>query len=286
MNPAEKIEALEKERDALKMLLVSGISEQERIALHQRIVALDSQITGWLARLPLSTPVEPVVTVTAMGSDGILFTAHLTRKKVERTDGNCWFRLGLDGHHAVDDFQSLLEEHKNHENDIYQLKSVTTTSFDGFMKGESDVQESDVQESDAFACILAEKENEGYHALPKKNCVLSVPPEVLSTFNDGVKKSECVPKTLEFDGIASKTDESLLFLECKHRLTQHDVKVFQRKVECLLQWQNRHDTNITKFNPLASICRPLLHVASIVMSVQSSVVRRVLYSGCGRGWFT
>ena len=257
MNPAEKITALEEERGALESQLVTGMDKDREIAIRQQIASVDGQITGWIARLPPVAPAEPVVTVTAMGGDGITFTAHLTREKVERTDGNCWFRHGLDGHHAVDDFQSLLEEYKNHEKDIYQLKSVTTTSFDGYMKGESDVQE-----SDAFACVLAEKEFDGYCAHAKRECIFSVPHEVVSSFNKGVTKSECVPKTLEFDGIASKTDEPLLFLECKHHLTQHDVKVFQRKVECLLQWQKV--TKSTKFNPFASTCRPLLHVASIV----------------------
>ena len=45
MNPDDEIKASKEERGALKSQLVVAISEAERIAIRQRIIAIDSQIT-------------------------------------------------------------------------------------------------------------------------------------------------------------------------------------------------------------------------------------------------
>ena len=52
MNPDDEIKALKEERGALKSQLVVGMDKEERIAIHQRIIAIDQQITGWIGRLP------------------------------------------------------------------------------------------------------------------------------------------------------------------------------------------------------------------------------------------
>ena len=60
MNPADEIKELKEKRGALEsQLLVVGISEQERVAIHQRIIAIGQEITGWIARLPPVAPAEP-----------------------------------------------------------------------------------------------------------------------------------------------------------------------------------------------------------------------------------
>ena len=46
MNPAEKIDALEKKRDTLESQLVSGISEQKEIAIRQQIFGIDQKISA------------------------------------------------------------------------------------------------------------------------------------------------------------------------------------------------------------------------------------------------
>ena len=65
MNPAEKIMALEEKRGALESQLVVGISEVERIAIHQRIIAIDSQITELWKHVPTPAQAAPALTEPA-----------------------------------------------------------------------------------------------------------------------------------------------------------------------------------------------------------------------------
>ena len=72
MDYVKKIEALEVKRDALEVLIVPGVSEAERIIIRQQIIAIDSQITGWIARLP------PVVgTIGAKHPDRVAIVAPI-----------------------------------------------------------------------------------------------------------------------------------------------------------------------------------------------------------------
>ena len=66
MNPADKITALEEKRGALEsQLLVVGISEQKEHDIHQRIIAIDGQITMWGGRLPPQTNKWQMLAVAA-----------------------------------------------------------------------------------------------------------------------------------------------------------------------------------------------------------------------------
>jgi hypothetical protein len=168
----------------------------------------------------------------------------LTAKMVERTDGSQWFRIGVDGEKlGVSDFAKLLKEHQS--DDFYELISVQKTAFDGFMK-----HEADVQERDAFECVLLE--NEGYTKLPKKKCVFHPSKTSLAVFNEKLPAALKVPETLEFDGIATNAGKPPLVLECKHHLTEHDVKKFQSKVQFM-----------TSQKGIFQGVSPLLQVASV-----------------------
>ena len=53
MNPADEIKELKEKRGALEsQLLVVGISEQERVAIHQRIFGIDNSITELWKHVP------------------------------------------------------------------------------------------------------------------------------------------------------------------------------------------------------------------------------------------
>ena len=66
MDPVKEIAELKAEREALKKQLVSGISEQERIAIHQRIIAVDNQITELYKLVPHPSPGGSQDNVTAL----------------------------------------------------------------------------------------------------------------------------------------------------------------------------------------------------------------------------
>ena len=56
MNPAEKITALEKDRDDLKSQLVVGITEAREVAIRHQIASVGQEITALYGLLPRSLP--------------------------------------------------------------------------------------------------------------------------------------------------------------------------------------------------------------------------------------